>query len=90
MVDEYVEPVDGVKSGHRIEGRPGPRAEIPAHHASLSGQVVAVHRRSGHHEGEHILDTSVGAEEHTEIVVRVEAGELSDLVGKQVVVNFKP
>ena len=90
MVDEYVDPVDSVKPSHHIESRSGARPEARQHHASLSGYIVAVRRQSGHREGEHVLDTSVGAEEHTEIVVRVDSGEFDDLVGKRVVVNFKP
>lgn len=90
MVDEYVDPVDSVKPSHHIESRSGPRRQVANRHASLTGRIVAVRRRSGHREGEHVLDTSVGAEEHTEIVVRVDAGEFDDLVGKQVVVTFKP
>ncbi len=90
MVDDFVEPVDGVKPGHAIEGRGSRPTQVPGHHASLTGRVVAVHRRSDRHDGEHVLDTSVGAQEYTDVVVRIESGDLVDLVGKQVVLNYRP
>lgn len=90
MADDFVDPVDGVQPGHAIEGREAQGSRIPEHHASVTGLVIAVHRRSGHHEGDHVLDTSVGGHEYTDVVVRVDSGDLDDLVGKRVVVNFRP
>lgn len=86
-----MDPVDNVKPGHAIEGREARGGSSPlSHHGSVSGQVVAMHRRTGHREGEHVLDTSVGGQEYVDIVIRVDSGELEDLVGKRVVVNFRP
>ena len=90
MVDDYVDPVDGVQPGHPIEGRPMRRPHVPEHHRSVTGQVIAVNRRTGRHNGEHVLDTSVGAQEFTEVVVRLDSEEGEELVGKRVVVSFRP
>lgn len=48
----------------------------------ISGEIVAVHRGNPHHDGEHLLDVTVGGEEYTEIVVRVPRGEYAGLEGK--------
>lgn len=90
MVDDFVDPVDGVKPSHAIEGRETRTHHVPAQPASLTGRIIAVHRRSGHHDGEHVLDTSIGAQEYTDVVVRIESGDFEDMVGKQVVMNYRP
>ena len=90
MVDDFVDPVDGIRPGHAIEGREAQGKRAPSHHGSVTGQVIAVHRRSGHHDGEHVLDTSVGGKEYVDLVVRVDSGQVDDLVGKRVVVSFRP
>ena len=90
MVDDFVDPVDGVSPSHAIEGRETRARHVPAQPASLTGRVIAVHRRSGHHDGEHVLDTSVGAQEYTDIVIRIESQDFEDMVGKQVVLNYRP
>ena len=90
MVADYVDPVEGVNPGHAIEGRGTRASHVPGHHASLTGRVIAVHRRSGRHDGEHVLDTSVGAQEYTDVVIRIESQDFEDIVGKQVVLNYRP
>ncbi|MCH8204861.1 MAG: hypothetical protein IID09_06825 [Candidatus Hydrogenedentes bacterium] len=90
MVDDFVDPVDGVSPSHAIEGRETRARHVPAQPASLTGRVIAVHRRSGHHDGEHVLDTSVGAQEYTDVVIRIESQDFEDMVGKQVVLNYRP
>lgn len=90
MADDSVEPVDGVKPGHAIEGGGSRLTHVPGHHASLTGRVIAVHRRSDRHDGDHVLDTSVGGREYTDVVVRIESGDFEDMVGKQVVLNYRP
>lgn len=92
MNEEFVDPVDRVPPHLRAEGMglPRQRQDEETHAIGLDGEIVAVHRKSGHHEGRHILDTSVGAEEHNEIVVRVESGDLGHLVGKRVKIRIKP
>ncbi|MDP7638668.1 MAG: hypothetical protein QGG73_02985 [Candidatus Hydrogenedentes bacterium] len=86
------EPVDPVSSSPRTQRPQGPLTppspSKPTHKQELSGVVTTVHRRSGHHGGEHILDTSVGAEEYNEIVIRVKGSELGHLVGKTVRLRF--
>ena len=90
MVDDFVDPVDGVSPSHAIEGRETRARHVPAQPASLTGRVIAVHRRSGHHDGEHVLDTSVGAQEYTDVVIRIESQDFEDMVGKQVGLNYRP
>ncbi len=90
MADDSVDPIDSVNPSHVIEGRGTRVSHVPGQHASLNGRVIAVHRRSGHHDGEHVLDTSVGAQEYTDIVVRIESRDFDDMVGKQVVLNYRP
>jgi hypothetical protein len=48
--------------------------------------VIGVHRGLTHHDAEHRLDVSVGAEERTELVVQVESGSCEGFDGKRVVV----
>lgn len=91
MVDDFVEPVDGVKPSHAIEGGGSRLTHVPGHHASLTGRVIAVHRGADHkQDGEHTLDASVGAQEYTDVVVRIESGDFEDMIGKQVVLNYRP
>ena len=91
MNDEFVDPVDSVPPELRVEGlEPGGRRPSAAQRgAFVEGEVVAVRRKSGHHEGQHVLDTSVGAKEYDEIVVRVESGDAQQLAGKRVVIRAK-
>lgn len=83
-MDEYIDPVSN--SRPLPEVRPhestGPRIGPP--HGPVVGEVVAVHARSGHHEGRHRLDVSVGADTYTELVVRVLSGACQHLEGKRV------
>ncbi len=90
MVEDYVDPIDEVKPSHAIEGRGAERPHFPEQHRSITGQIIAVNRRSPRHEEAHVLDTSVGAREYTEVVVRLDSDEAEELVGKRVVVNFRP
>ena len=90
MVDDFVDPIDAVRPSNPIEDAGGSRAVTPQRHQTVSGRVVAVHKRSGHKEGHHVLDTSVGASTFSEVVVRIDSGDIGDLVGKQVVISFRP
>lgn len=85
---DVVEPLGGVAPAGPVSphggGLPlveggGPRTII--------GQVIAVYREHGHSEEGHRLDVTVGAEAHTEILVRVESGSCGDLEGKRVVIH---
>lgn len=88
MADDTVDPIGqvppspGVTPGGRRPGAEG------SHQGRLRGEVVAVHRRVGHHDRGHVLDASVGAQTHSEVVIRVDSEDLSALVGKQVSIHF--
>ena len=48
MVDDFVDPVDGVSPSHAIEGRETRARHVPAQPASLTGRVIAVaHQQVG-------------------------------------------
>jgi hypothetical protein len=88
-MEEPVDPISGSPRPHRSQDRLTPISpEKPTHKQELSGTVVAVHRKSGHHEEGHILDTSVGAEEYNEVVVRVQGADLEHIIGKAVRLRF--
>ena len=84
MSDDSIDPLDGLSPSRRIEGHGRADQHHPQHRQTLKGTVVAVHRKAGHHEGDHVLDTSVGAQAYNEVVVRVIEGNLNDLNGKAV------
>jgi len=85
-MDETVEPIGTTHgpdpvSPHATSGYvPAPRRR------GVSGHVIGVHRGPTHHDAEHRLDVSVGAEERTELVVQVESGSCEGFDGKRVVV----
>lgn len=89
-MDDSVEPVHNTAPQDPVSshGEAGPGGH--AQHAPIAGTVVAVHRKTARHEGHHLLDASVGAQEHTEIVVRVESGSLEHLEGKRVTLHVAP
>lgn len=92
MPDDYIDPVGDVPPARPVEGSGAARREHVEHHATYAGEVVAVHRRTGHRdEGRHLLDASVGAQPHNELVIRVEGGdaELADLVGQRVSITVR-
>lgn len=90
MPQDYVDPLEHVNPAHRVEPREGVarREAVPAHHGRISGVVVAVHRRTPQHAEEHRLDTSVGGEAHSEVVVQVDEDDVSALMGRRVVIHF--
>jgi len=96
MQDEPIQPLNNVGASRRIddsrhvEGRSREPAQTPKHKRTITGEVVSVRRKSGHREGGHLLDTSVGAHQDTELVVKVKSGDVSDLTGKQIVIRLKP
>jgi len=89
MNDEYVDPIDRVPPGLRPEGLGAGQKRKPAERrgATVEGEVIAVRRKSGHHEGKHLLDATVGAREYDEVVVRVNSGEAHGLAGKRVTIR---
>jgi len=89
MPDDYVNPVDHVEAGRPIEGQSAvPGAGVP-HHATVIGRVISVHRRTPQHAESHRLDTSVGGQSHSELVIQIENGEVGDLVGKRVAIHYR-
>lgn len=89
-MEEYIDPVGEAAGAHRV-GVPGSSSEYESElTVALTGEVVAVHKKAGHHDEGHVLDTSVGAREYTEIVVRVDSGNFEHLVGKKVSIQVRP
>lgn len=90
MSDDNIGPVERVQPKFPMRDDPEARTDRPlARRVTVEGEIVAVHRKSGHKEGHHILDKSVGAEEHDEIVVRVRSGDLGHLIGKRVRISYR-
>lgn len=90
MPDDFVNPVDHVESSRPVEGRTSaPGAGPVHHHATVTGRVVAVHRRTPKHAEAHRLDASVGAQSHSELVIQIDEGEVGDLVGKRVAIHYR-
>lgn len=90
MADDYVDPIDQVEASRPIEGRSSARSVPPISHATVSGRVVAVRRRTPKHAESHRrLDASVGAQSHSEIVIQIDEGEVGDLVGKRVAIHYR-
>ncbi len=87
-MSEYVDPIDGVPAKQPVAAH-SEQAEAPqrARHVVI-GKVTAIHRRNVHHESGHILDTTVGGDEHTELVIRIESGPYDELDGKRVAISI--
>ena len=84
QMDEVIEPIGEVPTNVPSMHAVGPGSQ-EARKRAVTGVVVAVHRRRTHQDGDHRLDVTVGAEEHDEIVIRVESGPFIELEGKRVV-----
>ena len=82
MSDDPVDPVKGAIPAHGVEPHHRQSPSTPEHHRRLQGLVLAVHRRAGHHDEGHMLDTTVGAQPYDEVVVKVDSGDVDDLVGR--------
>ena len=90
MDDEYVEPIEPVLPKIPVRDTRDTRTDSSEYRrVTVDGEIVAVHRKSGHKEGQHLLDKTVGAEEHDEIVVRVRSGDLGHLIGKRVRITYR-
>jgi hypothetical protein len=84
-----VEPIHGV-GGARPPGGEYDRGEgapaSPPAHAALRGLITGVRRRASHANGQpHLLDVTVGGDDHTEITVRLDEGVHGTLDGRRVV-----
>ncbi len=87
MADEfrdYVSPTPESPAVSRQGGPPVRRETAPAKTRRIDGRIVTVHRGRPHSEGEHLLDVTVGGDEHMDIVVRVSRGAYGALEGKDV------
>jgi hypothetical protein len=89
MPDDYVNPVDHVEASPPIEGQGQTSPAGPVPHATVTGRVVAVHRRTPQHAESHRLDASVGAQSHSELVIEIDKGDVADLVGKRVAIHYR-
>lgn len=83
---DSIEPVHGVPPFGRIRDHGKGEYFEGGHQAPIRGQVIAVRQRNVHQDGKHLLDVSVGAEEHTEITVRVETGSVEGIEERHVVI----
>ncbi|MBI2435304.1 MAG: hypothetical protein HYV26_20805 [Candidatus Hydrogenedentes bacterium] len=81
---DYVNPVAGRAPIERVENqvRPQERGRQPR---SIAGRISSVYRGHRHSTRGHMLDLTVGADEFTEIVVRVPPGIYNNLEGKRAV-----
>ena len=87
--DGSVDPIGEVPGTPPIHGGGQRERREPSHEGVVAGEVIAVHRRTtGHHESGHVLDTTVGAVEHSEVVIQVNRDDLDGLVGKRVSIHF--
>ena len=89
MADDFIDivspvaaraPIDRVEAQSRYPAASG-RAEA----RSIAGRVSAVYRGRQQQKRGHVLDLTVGADEYTEIVVRVPPGVYNNLEGKRAV-----
>jgi len=87
MADDFLDhiaPIAGSSPIDRLEGGTG--AEPGFRRAqSITGRVMAVHRRAPHQRGEHTLDITVGGDAYTEIVLRVPQGAYANIEGKRAI-----
>ena len=85
-----IEPVHGIEGARQTGGeydRGEPAPASPPVHGALRGVITGVRRRAGHNDGQtHLLDVTVGGEDHTEITVRIPEGAHGHLEGRRVVI----
>lgn len=89
MPDDAIEPISETPAVHPVSAGGHYAGMSPTHEGRIVGEVIAVHRRtSAHPESGHLLDATVGAVAHSEVVVRIERGDVDGLVGKRVAIHF--
>ncbi len=81
---DFVNPVAGRPPLERVENQARER-ENRREARSITGRISAIHRGHRHSTRGHVLDLTVGADEFTEIVVRVPPGIYNNLEGKRAV-----
>jgi hypothetical protein len=89
MPDDYVDPVDQVEASRPIEGRGTRPVPGPLPHATISGRVIAVRKKTPKHAESHRLDASIGGQSYSEIVIQIDEGDVSDLAGKRVAIHYR-
>lgn len=89
MLDEFrsysIDPVGGKQPIDRLEGGAGASAPRPKMAMSIPGRIITIRRSNINRSGGHVFDVTVGAEEYTEIVLRVPTGAYANLIGKRAV-----
>ena len=83
---DVVNPVAGRPPIDRVEGQTRAPAANPREARSIAGRIRAVRRGRQHQSRGHTLDLTVGADEYSEIVVRVPPGIYNNLEGKRAVI----
>jgi hypothetical protein len=87
MADEnFIEPVHNLMPSGAITPHTESGSAPPPRTTGIVGQVVAVHRaRTTASTEAHILDVTVGADDYTEIVIRVPNRPYAHLEGKRAI-----
>jgi hypothetical protein len=85
---EPIDPIRGIPPKQPVDGHSEESDRPTRTRHVVTGTVTAIHRKNVHHETGHILDATVGGEEHTEIIVRVESGPYDELDGKRVTITI--
>ncbi len=89
MLDEFrpysVDPVGGKQPVDRLEGGANAPVPRPKMAMSIPGRIIGIRRSNINRSGGHTFDVTVGAEEYTEIVLRVPNGAYANLMGKRAV-----
>jgi hypothetical protein len=86
-MDGPIDPIEGIEPYRGSEEARGP--EQPTYRRTLRGEVIAVRKRTGHRPDGHLLDATVGEQQHDEIVVRITRGDVDDVSGKHVVIQLE-
>lgn len=82
-----IDPIEGIDANRRRPEGPGPGN--PTYRRILHGEVVSVRRQTAQHSEGHLLDATVGEQNHDEVLIRVTSGDLSDLNGKHVIISLE-
>ncbi len=84
---EYIDPIE---SRAPIDGLEGAResGKRPRRQRMIRGRIVAVRGEAPHQDSAHVLDVTVGASSHTEIVVQTSEQDCESLQGKTVLISI--
>lgn len=89
MPEDFIDHIAPIQGGARLERLTDQHAPPPAAGArsahSVTGRIIAVHRRTASGGGQHVLDVTVGGDAGVEIVVRVPPGVYDQIEGKRAV-----